>query len=218
MLWDLFFSWKKYIPCGQAPDCGFGETGSLKQKVHLPQLLPSQLWCWNKLCAKEGKMDRPRRHTAPRTVHPCVCSNALCSAGSCVFMRLLPMQWWSNSCWEIFLKGWMGFFAVITVLWRVTIILQALTLPPVSKAFPTLVRDRSRELAGTPVLAARMCWHWRSLWRAGIGYLRGQKSWLKRAIYHPTADGSFSSAIQNYWNYCISHWLLGPPSADYRHS
>lgn len=35
----FFCSRKKYIPCRQIPDCGFGKTGSLKRKVHLPRPL-----------------------------------------------------------------------------------------------------------------------------------------------------------------------------------
>lgn len=83
-------------------------------------------------------------------------------------------------------------------------------LPPVCKAFPLLVGDRSRVLAGKPVLAAKMYQHQRSLWRASTSSLGDQKSWVKRAIYGYSADSGFSGAIQNYSNYLISHSLLGP--------
>lgn len=35
----VFGDFFENYPCGQIPDCGFGKTGLLKWKVHLPQML-----------------------------------------------------------------------------------------------------------------------------------------------------------------------------------
>lgn len=83
----VLFPWKKYIPCGQIPDCGFGKIGSLKQKVHLPQLLTWQLWCWNKLCAWRAKVERcSRQCTRSLSRFAIVCTVMLCSITANVFL------------------------------------------------------------------------------------------------------------------------------------
>lgn len=103
-LWAFCFLERNPFPVGRFQIVALAKYGAEKGKSICPN-------CWLDNCDAGvsclPKMEREKEAMCwvPFAVQYCMHRNALFNHGWRVFMRLLPMRWWSNSCQEIFLKG-----------------------------------------------------------------------------------------------------------------